>query len=161
MENDFLRDLEFLGITARLKRLSDALSTSIRELYKDQELTIEPSWHLVFLFLRKNDNCSMGEIAKALQLSQPALTKMINRMESKGYIEVVRDANDNRKKFLMLSAKAEAEFPKFEKVWEAGQKAVMDILEANSEFIRNLEKLENQIRSKSFSDRAIGFLDDE
>ncbi len=161
MENDFLRELEYLGITARLKRLSDTLSTSIREIYKFQELDIEPSWHLVFLFLQQRRTCSMVEIAKALHLSQPALTKMIKRMVSNGYIEVIRDANDNRKKNLMLSAKAEAEFPKFEKVWDAGQNSVREILEETPEFIGSLEVFENQIRNKSFRDRALGFLDDD
>ena len=34
MKKDFLKELEYLGITARLKRLSDAMSYSIKSLYK-------------------------------------------------------------------------------------------------------------------------------
>ena len=50
MENDFLGELKYLGITARLKRLSDNISTNIKELYKEKDLDIKPSWHLIFYF---------------------------------------------------------------------------------------------------------------
>ena len=159
MENDFLRDLEYLGITARIKRLSDVLSTSIRELYKIQGLEIEPSWHLVFLILKRKKSASMGEVAADLNLSQPALTKMVRRMISKGYIEVFRDESDFRKKILRLSSKAEAEFPKFEILWEAGCKAVKEIMELNPEFSGALEQFEDAVYQKSFKDRAIGYLE--
>lgn len=48
MEIDFLVGLEYLGVTARIKRLSDTFFYSIKELYKQLGITIEPSWHLVF-----------------------------------------------------------------------------------------------------------------
>jgi DNA-binding MarR family transcriptional regulator len=155
MANDFLRELEFLGVTARIKRLSDTLSTSIKVLYKENGFDIEPSWHLLFLFLKKQPQSTMSEIAEALQYSQPAITKIINRMKAKGYIDVMVDKNDSRKKILTLSKRAKRELPKFEKVWDAGQKSIREILKTKKEFINYLEIFETEIKLHSFNERAL------
>lgn len=161
MGNDFLKDLGFLGITARLKRLSDVFSNNIKELYKEKKIDIEPSWHLVFLILKNKKQCSMTEIANALHLSQPAITKMINRMTKKGYIIVLRNENDHRQKLLQLSGKAQSNLPKFEKIWDAGQKTIGEILKSNQQFLENLENFEMKINNKSFKDRVLGHLNND
>ena len=92
MKNDFLKELGHLGLIARLKRSSDAILYSIREMYKSENLDIEPNWHLVFLILKKHETRTMTEIAEAFQLSQPAIVKIINKMKEKGYIDCKEDA---------------------------------------------------------------------
>lgn len=155
MKKDFLRDLKYLGVTARLKRLSDNLSASIKELYKENKFDIEPSWHLIFLFLKEKEQSTMSEIAEALNYSQPAITKMTNRMKAKGYIDVVVDKNDSRKKILQLSRKAKQKLPRFEKVWDAGQKSIKEIMKSTPGFLNALDEFENQIEEERFKDRAL------
>lgn len=158
MERDFLKELEFLGVTARLKRLSDNLSYSIKELYKQNEMDIEPSWHLVILILKQKGSSTMSEIAELLQLSQAAATKMLNKMTQKGYLDTVKDTKDSRKKMIQLSDKAKQELPKFEKVWNAGQKSIRDILNSNTAFLDNLAKFEQEVKVESFQSRAMEHL---
>ncbi|NOU59122.1 MarR family winged helix-turn-helix transcriptional regulator [Marinifilum caeruleilacunae] len=158
MERDFLKELEFLGVTARLKRLSDNLSYSIKDLYQQKDLDIEPSWHLVILLLKKQESSTMSEIADLLQLSQAAATKMLNKMIQKGYLISVRDEKDNRKKMIQLSDKAKLELPKFEKVWNAGQSSIRDILQSNTDFLNNLSDFEDKLKEKSFQQRALEHL---
>ena len=158
MEKDFLKELEYLGITARLKRMSDSLSYNIKELYKMKDIDIEPSWHLVFLILKKHKTITMTEIADAFHISQPGITKMITKMKKKGYINIRTNGNDNRKKQVELSQKGLKELPKFEKIWNAGQQSIKDMLEANKEFLISLEKFEKQIKYKNFKDRTINHL---
>lgn len=158
MEGHFLRDLEFLGVTARLKRLSDVLTTNIKDLYLANGVDIEPSWHLVFLFLKQHGSATMTEIATSLQLSQPAMVKMINRMIAKEYLDVVPDDDDGRKKNIRLSARARNHLPVFERIWAAGQESIKDIVDAQTAILTHLEYLEEQIRVKSFKDRAMEHL---
>ncbi len=161
MKNDFLKELGYLGVTARLKRLSDSLSAGIKELYKDNEVDIEPGWHLVFLFLKERENCSMVEIAGALKLSQPALTKMVNRMIRTGYLEVIQCEADKRKKILKLTPLAKEKFPLFEKIWKSGMNSVKEILIGNDNFFRCLEKFEDNTREKSFNERAGEYMNND
>lgn len=155
MTKDYLFEIKNQGITARLKRLSDSLFYSIRELYQESELGIEPNWHLIFLMLKEKETCTISEIAGAMQLSQPAIFKMINKMKNLGFIQVSTDEKDNRKKLLCLSEKALRDFPKFERMWLAGKQAMTEMLEQNPHLLDALLIFEQQIHEKSFKDRMI------
>ncbi len=154
MENDFLKELEFLGLTARLKRLSDSLSASIKELYRTNGIDFEPSWHLVLLFLKYRPAAALSEIASSLKLSQPAMTRMINRMVSAGYLEVRRDETDGRKKGVRLSRMARERLPALQRIWAAGEAAVREMLDEKTVFFQHLEALEDKVRRSSFAERA-------
>ena len=155
MKSDYLKELGYLGFTARLKRLSDAFSGNIKELYKAKGLDIEPSWHLVFLILKQEERCTMTELADAFHMSQPAVTKMIARMIKKGYITAAADNNDRRKKVLRLTRKAKNKLPQFERIWKAGRDSVREMLSSNDDFLEHLKKLETEIEQKSFAERAM------
>jgi len=157
MEQDFLKELELLGVTARLKRLSDALTASIKELYRARDVDLEPSWHLVLRFL-EHRTATLTEVSEALRLSQPAMTKMVERMIARGYLDVLRDPADSRKKVLRLSRRARRLLPAFERVWAAGQAAIGDLLGADPEFFRHLEAFETKLERKSFQARALEHL---
>lgn len=155
MEHDFLKELEYLGVTARIKRLSESLFYSIKELYKYANIEIEPSWHLVILLLKEKKEMSMLEIARALNLSKPAVTKMIKKMQELDYVLITSNSSDSRKKMVQLSEKATRKLPEFERIWKAGQMAVQEILDNNKHFMDALEKFELQNSEQSFGERAI------
>lgn len=155
MEKDFLKDLGYLGVAARIKRLSESLFYSIKDFYKHANIDIEPSWHLVLLILKDNREVSMLELAKTLNLSKPAITKMIKKMEQLDYVNIAPHALDNRKKMVRLSEKAKEKLPELQEIWNAGSLAVATLLDGNSQFMSSLEKLENASNMQSFGDRAI------
>lgn len=158
--NDFLKELKYLGITARIKRLNDALTYSIKDLYRLQNMDIEPSWHLIFLLLKKDKQLSLSELSNQLQISQPAITKVIKKMIAKGYIKQTTSLTDNRVKIIELTKKSHLAFPKWEKVWNAGQKAIVEMLEDNDFFFNTLAAFENQQSRLSFKERAQKLLND-
>lgn len=155
MKEDFLKELEYLGLIARLKRLSDSMLYSIRELYRLKGIEIEPNWHFVFLILKEYKTRTMTQMAEAFQLSQPAVVKIINKMKKKGYIDMVHDPHDHRKRQLRLSQKAMKELPVFEKIWDSGQASIEQMLEGDRTFLDLLEKLELHIRSRDFKERVL------
>jgi len=161
MKNDFLKELGYLGLIARLKRSSDAILYSIRDMYKSENMDIEPNWHLVFLILKKHKTRTMTEIAEAFHLSQPAIVKIINKMKEKGYIDCLGDSQDNRKRQLQLSQKALKELPRFEKMWNAGQQSLKEMFEANEAFLELLERFEQQIEHKPFKERVLDHLQND
>ena len=155
MNDDFLKDLEHLGLIARLKRLSDAMLYSIRELYRLKGLDIEPNWHFVFLILKKHKTRTMSEMAEAFHLSQPAVVKIINKMKAKGYIDIIADTKDNRKRQLQLSAKAKRLLPYFETIWNSGQLSIQQMLEGDRSFLDTLTSLEEQLETLNFKERVL------
>ena len=119
MPTNLLIELEYLGLTARLKRLSDTITKNIHELYRAERVDIEPSWHLVFLIL-KDKSKTMEEISEAFNTSLPVTFKIADKMRKKGYVDITKDNVDNRKKVLSLTKKTQKELPKFEKNLESG-----------------------------------------
>lgn len=161
VQSDFLKELGYLGLIARLKRLSDSMLYSIRDLYKLKGIDIEPNWHLVFLILKKHKRRTMTEIADAFNLSQPAIVKVIDKMKKKGYIDVIIDSNDNRKRQLQLSQKAIKDLPMFENIWAAGQESIKEMLEKDEMFLDLLEKIERHLENNNFKERVLNHLKED
>lgn len=152
---DYLAQLNYLGVPARVKRLSEALFYGIREFYKQVNIDIEPGWHLVFLILKEQREMSMFELSQSLDISKPAITKMIKKMKDMQYIEISADSSDSRKKMVRLSEKSRKRLPEFERVWTAGQRSVQALLEGNEYFFEALEKFEQANAELSFKELAI------
>jgi DNA-binding MarR family transcriptional regulator len=148
--DDFIDEISFYGLSARIKRLSDTLHREAREINSYLGFDIEPNWHLIFLSL-KNESLTVTEIAKQLQFSHPAVIKIINKMKAKGYIESVLDENDSRKNILSLTTKSLKLLPEFEKGW----KNIQSILEECSEenFIENIKYFESSFKKESLVER--------
>ena len=155
MENDYLRELGHLGLIARMKRLSDRMLYSIRELYADHGFDIEPNWHFVFLYLKDRDKGTMSEMAEAFGLSQPAVVKILGKMKKLGYIDVAEDSSDMRKRQLCLSDKALRHLPDFEKVWQGGEKSIKKMLNKDKQFLKSLEQLEDHLALFDFRGRVL------
>lgn len=158
MERDILKEMEHLALTARLKRISDNMLYSAKDLYKTLDLDIDPNWHLIFMMFKKKDILTMTEIAEAFQISQTAVIKIIKKMKSKNYLINSKDPLDNRKQILQLSKKAKRELPMLEKVWEAGEKTIKDILHDNKEIFEQLNMIEEAINKASYKERTIKHL---
>lgn len=152
---DYLVELNYLGVPARVKRLSESLFYGIREFYKEVNIDIEPGWHLVFLILKEEKEMSMLELSQSLDISKPAITKMIKKMERMEYIVISADSSDSRKKMVKLSEKSRKRLPEFERVWAAGQLSVQALLAGNEYFFEALEKFEQANVDLSFKELAV------
>jgi len=153
MEEDFLIEMGYPGLTARLKRLSDLFVYQTKEFYKEHNLDIEPNWHMIFLILKKHNQLTVMEISELLHLSHPAIVKLINKMKKKGYIDSVKDKNDYRKYQLTLSKKAKESLPVLEAYWSAGEQALEELLEGNRKLLEQLSIVEKNIEDSDFKTR--------
>ena len=158
MQYDFVNELGYLGLAVRLKRLSDAMVHSGRQMYKELGLDIEPNWFLIFKLLKKYNQLSVTEMASKLHFSHPSIITMVGKMEKAGYLNSTIDKSDSRKKHFFLSAKAEENLPRFEEIWEAGTEGVKKLFSEDSNFLNLLEALEVQYSQKDFKERTLNEL---
>ncbi|WP_345948946.1 helix-turn-helix domain-containing protein [Mucilaginibacter sp. PAMB04274] len=154
-DKDFLRKLSYAGLSSRIKRLSDALLYSTKDFYHSLGLDIEPNWHLVFLLLKENENLSLADIAERLQLSHPAIIKIVKAMQIKGYVQAKKDENDSRKQILFLTQKSYDALPGFERCWTACVLTMQEIAADNNDFLDALTKIEEKIKVSNYKDRTI------
>ena len=158
MKDDFMEELGYLALATRLKRISDAMVHSGRQMYKSLGLDIEPNWYLIFKLLDRHGTLSVTEIAGKLHFSHPSVITLIKKMKGNGYLESFTDKQDSRKQQVQLSAKAKQNLPQLEKIWEAGTLGVSRLFDPKDDFLGQLEKIERQLNEKDFRERTLNEL---
>lgn len=161
MKYDYVNELGYLAIATRLKRISEAMVHSGRQMYKSLNMDIEPNWYLIFKLLKKYHKLSVTQMAAKLHFSHPSVITLINKIEAGGYVSSEIDEMDSRKKNYTLSKKAIEKFPEWEKVWEAGTEGVRKLFPEGSMFLEELESLEIQLSQKDFKERTLNELNYE
>lgn len=153
--NDFLIDIEYEGITSRLKRLSDTLLYSTKDLYKTEGLDIDPNWNLIFRLLQEHQELTITEMAETLQFSHPAVIKIVKKMKKQGYINSYADKTDKRKQVLSLTSKAKQHISTFDMYWKAGTQVVEDLLADSPNLLNELTKIEEKVNRLDYKQRVL------
>lgn len=158
MKYDFVNELGYLALATRLKRISEAMVHSGRNMYKSLDMDIEPNWFLVFKLLTKHEHLSVTQMAKKLHFSHPSVITLVAKMKERGYLSTFADPSDSRKQQFRLTKKAHTNLPEFETVWQAGTKGVSDLFPFDSNFLEQLEMLEIQLSKSNFKERTLNEL---
>src|SRR5210317_2113528 len=92
------------------------------------------------------DNPNLGEIAKALKLSKPSVTAIVNKLASKGYVDKFQADEDRRSFHVHLSAKGK----KLVKMHGETHNKILDMLQNNldSKDLKKLVTILNKVVSK-------------
>lgn len=153
-EKDFVKELGYLGLTMRIKRISDLLMHEGRRLYSELDVDIEPNWYVIFKLLDARGAMAITQIADSILLSHPSVVTIVNKMIKAGYLEAQKDTVDARKRLISLSDKAKKNLPEFQKIWDAGERGVALALQEGKplEFITLLE---DAFFDKGFKDRTL------
>jgi len=153
MERDFIKELGYKALDNRLKRISDRMSHDTRKFFKQIDLDVEPSWHLVFKLLQENKALTMVEIAEQLGYTHPSMVVMLKKMATKGYIVSEKDANDKRKQNIKLTQKSFNLLPELEQIWNSCENAIYKMLKEDLAIIKHLDDIETSLKSIPFNER--------
>ncbi|WP_242205370.1 MarR family winged helix-turn-helix transcriptional regulator [Aestuariivivens insulae] len=153
MERDFIKGLGYRALDNRLKRISDRMSHDTRKFFKQIDIDVEPSWHLVFKLLRKNDTLTMAEIAEQLGYTHPSMVVMLKKMAAKDYIVSERDPLDKRKQNIKLTQKSLDLMPQLEHIWHSCEQAIFDMLNQDLSIIKYLDDIEASLKAVPFNER--------
>ncbi len=159
-EQDYIKELGYLGFATRLKRISDVMMHSGRDLYNSLNMDIEPNWYVIFKIIQSRGGMSVTEIADAIRMSHPSVIAITNKMINKGYLNSVKDASDSRKRQLDLSDYTYKRLPEFELIWQAGIDGLEKALK-NLKALEFVEQLEVVFDQQSFKDRTIEALNEK
>ncbi len=153
MEKDFIQSLQFAGFTARIKRLSDQLLYSARNVYTHLDSDIEPNWHLVFLLLKQKGALTVTEIAHHLGFSHPAVIKIVKKMKDREYLSSHTDEQDSRRQLIELTPKSLHLLPTLEAKWNEIQQTIQGFV--TSDFLDELAIVENELTKRTLYERYI------
>jgi len=86
-----------------ITKLIDDLEAEFTKKYQEEGFTARQTVYIDTINMLGNPN--LGEIAKALKLSKPSVTAIVDKLASKGYIEKFQSDEDRRSFHVHLSAK--------------------------------------------------------
>lgn len=153
MEKDFIKVLGYKALDNRLKRISDKMSHDTRKFFKQIDIDVEPSWHLVFKLLRDYEMLTMVEIAEQLGYTHPSMVVMLKKMTAKGYIVSEKDAIDKRKQNIKLTQKSIDLLPELEHIWNSCENAIYKMLKEDLSILKHLDEIEASLKAIPFNER--------
>lgn len=149
------RGLLFLG--SRLKRLAERLQGDVAEMPRRAGLSIQPGQCAFLATLDHYGPLTVGELAEAMQISQPAVTRTMSRLLTMGLIEVAHAHRDQRHKTISLSSAGRAALLRSKLlVWPQVEAAVSEMLEGLAgPLLEQIGVIEARLSARPLSQRTL------
>lgn len=103
MLEDVLKARPALFLGSRLKRLAERMQADVVQIAEAAGLEIQPSQYPLLATLDHYGPQTIGELTRAMELSQPTVTRSVSRLVEMGLVEVVRVYKDQRHKTIALT----------------------------------------------------------
>ena len=103
MVEDVVKELGYLTLGTRLKRLGERLQAQTQVLLEQANLSVPASHFPVLGALDRLGALSVGELTEALGVSQPGVTRMLDKLETEGLVQAVQSEDDRRVRTIGLS----------------------------------------------------------
>lgn len=103
MPPDIVRDLGHLTLGTRLKRLGERLQAQTQELLAAAAVDLPAAHCPVLEALDRLGPLNVGELARALGVTQPGVTRLLDRLEADGWVQSRAAAGDRRVRTLALT----------------------------------------------------------
>ena len=154
VSTDLIKELGALTVASRMKRLADRFQHDVGVVFRERQVSLEPRWMTVYYLLARDGAMSVVEIARALQISHPAVHQVAQEMLKAGYLVQNRDQQDGRRRLLNLSDSALEVLPQMRELWDDVERAAAQVIqESGFEVLSVLERLEWELDQKPFHQR--------
>jgi DNA-binding MarR family transcriptional regulator len=107
------------ALGTQLRHLIDLLDSAVSAAYEDAGLDYRPRYTPVIRALMKHEPSTIGQIAQAAGITQPAATQTVALMIKEGLIFAEPGPEDGRQKMIRLTSKGHELLPKLAICWEA------------------------------------------
>ncbi|MFC6338073.1 GNAT family N-acetyltransferase [Pseudomonas sp. CCM 7891] len=152
---DILREMPHIFLGSRLKRLAEQMQAEASLLASDVGTLVPPGLFPILALLDSSKGCTVGDLARAIRVSQPAMTKSVNRLTDEGLVVSSRGEKDKRQSLVELTEAGRAAVDQGRQVvWPLIDIVVRDLLAGMSgPFLEQLDTLENRLAEESLAER--------
>jgi DNA-binding MarR family transcriptional regulator len=103
MVQDVVKELGYLTLGTRLKRLGERLQAQTQVLLEQADIDIPASHFPVLAALDRLGALSVGELTDAVGVSQPGVTRLLDKLEAEGLVSSAQLAGDRRVRAIDLT----------------------------------------------------------
>jgi len=100
---DVIRSLGFLCLGSRLKRLGEQLQSDTQRLLDEVDPSVQASQYPFLAALDRLGPLTVGELAQAIGITQPGVTRAVSRLADQGLVESRQAPGDQRQRIVSLS----------------------------------------------------------
>ena len=157
----FYEDTGILILGTRFKRLSERFLTEVGKIYEKLDINFEPAWFPMIFLLHKNGPLSITEISEQLNVSQPAASQLVSALTKKGFLRLIPDRDDKRKKIVNFSEQGKIILKQLIPIWETLEKSMFEIFSEDDEtfhIVESFNQLEKKLNKINFGDSVINKL---
>ena len=152
---DIVRDLGYLTLGSRLKRLGERLQSNTQRILDEHGLDVQAAQTVFLNAIERSGSLTVGELAESVGVSQPGATRTVGDLEDAGYVEIVQSSGDQRRKSvtLTLNGRRLVEHGR-SKVWPLVERAVRDVCEElRGPLLTQLAAIEDALTDKPLNQR--------
>lgn len=155
MTEDVVRALGHLTLGSRLKRLGERLQSQAQALLEEDGTSLSASHFPLLATLDRLGPLSVGEIAEALGVSQPGVTRLLEKLEAEGLVKSQRAADRRRRPIMLSRLGRQLVLRGRQSGWIRIEAAVADACRGLSgSFLEQVSALEDALETASLSVRA-------
>lgn len=156
MTMDIVRELGHLTLGTRLKRLGERLQAQTQVLLAAADIGLPASHCPVLAALDRLGPLSVGELAQAVGISQPGISRMLESLEADGFVASRRPAGDKRLRAVVLTKAGRELIARSKRLaWPRVESAVADACASGSgSLLAQLSALEEALADAPLDVRA-------
>ena len=100
---DIVKELGYLTLGSRLKRIGERLQSQAQMLIEEAGVSLTAAYFPLLAALDRLGPLSVGELAQAMGVSQPGVTRVLDKLESEGLVKSQPSAGDRRLRPIALT----------------------------------------------------------
>ena len=157
MVDDIVRGKGYLTLGSRMKRIGELLQAEVQLLMNEQNIPVQSSQYPLLAALDENGPLAVGDLAEALGVSQPGVTRSVSQLAGQGIVRVKQGRKDQRMKIVSLSGRGRAVVQHGkEEIWPQIETCLAQILSGRKgPLLEQLDALEDALARHPFSTGAL------
>jgi DNA-binding MarR family transcriptional regulator len=116
---EYIAQLGLVALGSRMRAVSDRLYATADEVYRQTGVDLQGRWLPLLRILHDRGPQTVGEIAEAIGQTHSAVSQLADKLTDQGWLEVVVDPADKRRRRLALTTLAESNLRAAKPLWRA------------------------------------------
>jgi DNA-binding MarR family transcriptional regulator len=156
MIEDVVKELGYLTLGTRLKRLGERLQAQTQVVLEHADVAIPASHFPLLAALERLGAMNVGELTEAVGMSQPGVTRLLDKLEAEGLVRSTQLADDRRVRTIALTKSGRQLISRSQRtVWPMIEAAVADACAGPAQpLLAALAALEDALAAVPLSSRA-------
>ncbi|MDI7860836.1 MarR family transcriptional regulator [Rhizobiaceae bacterium n13] len=108
MPQDIVRDLGFLCLGSRFRRIGERLQADTQQIIEERGVSLQAGQYPFLAALDLSGPLSIGELAQTVGITQPGATRTVAQLLELGFVDMQPSEEDQRRRLVSLTAKGQA-----------------------------------------------------